>query len=175
MPVKVWIVLGVEFLAFALLLFLSAGTIVWSAGWAFLILIRSASRIGSCRASTNVTFLASVVRIQKERGHKVISNRPLFGSAPSALLCRANHAAIDCLDAGLLVRCCGFVPDKRGHRLPDLDGRRQAKARIGWIRSLCRTCPLPPAPFCLVGFCRSDRQPTRVPTSRPRYDPRNYG
>ena len=38
MPVKVWIVLGVEFLAFALLLFLSAGTIMWSAGWAFLIL-----------------------------------------------------------------------------------------------------------------------------------------
>jgi hypothetical protein len=35
-PVKVWIVLGVEFLAFALLLFFSAGTIMWSAGWAFL-------------------------------------------------------------------------------------------------------------------------------------------
>jgi protein-S-isoprenylcysteine O-methyltransferase Ste14 len=38
MPVKVWIVLGVEFLVFALLLFLPAGTIMWSAGWAFLIL-----------------------------------------------------------------------------------------------------------------------------------------
>jgi protein-S-isoprenylcysteine O-methyltransferase Ste14 len=38
MPVKVWIVLGVEFLVFALLLFLPAGTMMWSAGWAFLIL-----------------------------------------------------------------------------------------------------------------------------------------
>jgi len=38
MPGKVWIVLGVECLVFALLLFLSAGTIKWSAGWAFLIL-----------------------------------------------------------------------------------------------------------------------------------------
>jgi protein-S-isoprenylcysteine O-methyltransferase Ste14 len=38
MPVKVWIALGVEFLVFALLLFVAAGTIMWPAGWAFLIL-----------------------------------------------------------------------------------------------------------------------------------------
>ena len=38
MPAKVWIVIGVEFLIFAVLLFISAGTILWPAGWAFIIL-----------------------------------------------------------------------------------------------------------------------------------------
>jgi protein-S-isoprenylcysteine O-methyltransferase Ste14 len=38
MPTKVWIVMGIEFLIFALLLFVSAGTLAWPAGWAFMIL-----------------------------------------------------------------------------------------------------------------------------------------
>ena len=38
MPGRVWIVIGVEFLIFATLLFVSAGTLLWLAGWAFLLL-----------------------------------------------------------------------------------------------------------------------------------------
>jgi protein-S-isoprenylcysteine O-methyltransferase Ste14 len=38
MPARVWIVIGVEFLIFATLLFVSAGTLLWLAGWAFLLL-----------------------------------------------------------------------------------------------------------------------------------------
>jgi protein-S-isoprenylcysteine O-methyltransferase Ste14 len=38
---KVWITIGVEFLIFALLLFASAGTIMWLAGWGFIVLFFS--------------------------------------------------------------------------------------------------------------------------------------
>jgi protein-S-isoprenylcysteine O-methyltransferase Ste14 len=152
MPLKVWIALGIEFLVFALLLFLAAGTIMWTAGWAFLILFFGGAmaitlvlarldpalldermkppiqpgqplwdRIFLCavillwlgwlilmgldavrfrwsvmpiwlqliglvgialsfwicyRTFRENTFLAPVVRIQKERGHKVISTGP---------------------------------------------------------------------------------------------------
>jgi protein-S-isoprenylcysteine O-methyltransferase Ste14 len=38
MPRKVWIAIAIEFLIFAILLFGSAGTVHWVAGWAFMIL-----------------------------------------------------------------------------------------------------------------------------------------
>lgn len=43
MPAKVWIVLGVEFLVFAILLFGAAGTLAWRAGWAFMIVFFGAA------------------------------------------------------------------------------------------------------------------------------------
>jgi protein-S-isoprenylcysteine O-methyltransferase Ste14 len=38
MSAKIWLVIGIEFLIFGLLLFVSAGTIAWLAGWEFMIL-----------------------------------------------------------------------------------------------------------------------------------------
>jgi hypothetical protein len=40
---RIWIALGVEFLVFAVLLFGAAGTLVWSAAWAFLTLFFGAT------------------------------------------------------------------------------------------------------------------------------------
>jgi hypothetical protein len=41
MPRKVWIALTIEFFVFAIVLFSSAGTLDWAAGWAFLVLFFS--------------------------------------------------------------------------------------------------------------------------------------
>ena len=69
MPAKVWITLAIEFAIFALLLFASAGTITWPAGWAFLILFFVAALIISLMlARHDPALLEERMKMRLQRG-----------------------------------------------------------------------------------------------------------
>ena len=71
-----------EIAVFAVLLFGAAGTIAWPGAWTFLAILFgfSVAIIGSFSLCYRVfwenTYLAPVVRIQRERGHHVVASGP---------------------------------------------------------------------------------------------------